>query len=277
MVADECFEPIVNEELYIFEALNEEASVEIHYTDEITAIDMLLKDSIRLAITARDLTEKEKEVIRSRKLVPRTQKIATDAIALIINKENNDSLMSMSTLKKIMTGEITSWKQINPDSKYDKIAVYFDNPRSSTVRYIHDSICTDKPMYDGLMAQKSNQEVLDKVSNTPNALGVIGVNWISSPTDTTYNQFTEKVRVVSVSKQDVATADNSYKPFPAFLALNEYPLTRNMYAVLIDLRGTLPAGIVHFMAGDRGQRIVLKAGLLPAVSPMRVISVKESF
>lgn len=279
IVSEGCFAPIIDEEIVVFEALNKDASINALYTGEAQAFDMLMRDSVRMIIAARDLTQKEKDIISSnnRQLRPRSQKIAYDGIALIVNKENTDTLMSMTTLKKIMTGEITSWKQINPTSKYNNIEVFFDNPGSSTVRYIKDSICGDKPLYDGLRAQKSNQDVLDMVSKTPNALGVIGVNWVSNPSDTLRLSFIDKITVMSMSRAEVPTYENSYKPFAAYLALNEYPLKREVYVILTDLRETLPAGFVQFIAGDRGQRIILKAGLLPATRPTRLISVKESF
>lgn len=276
-VSDDCFAPIVNEEVNVFEALNQNAFLFPRYTNEVEAVNLLLKDSVRMAILARDLNEAEKTGIRNKQLTPRSQKIAVDGIALIVNNENVDSLMSLKTLKDIIAGDITSWKQINPDSKYDNITVVFDNPNSSTVRFIKDSICSDRPLYDKLRAQENNETVLDYVSKTPNALGIIGVNWISNPNDTTNLSFTNRIKVLAVSKNHPATPNNTAQPFPAFLALGEYPLTRDVYVVLTDLRGTLLAGFVHFIAGDRGQRIVLKAGLVPATRPIRLISMKDHF
>ena len=277
IASDDCFAPIIEEEINVFEALNHDASIIPIYGNEVEVMNLLLKDSVRLVISARELTESEKELLKSRKLQPRTQKIAVDGIALIINKENTDSLISMSTLKEIMTGKIDSWKQINPKSKYDNIAVVFDNANSSTVRFVKDSINRGEDLAVNLRAQDNNKAVIDYVAKTPNSMGVIGVNWISNPSDTTNLSFANDIRVMSVSKSDVPTLSNSYKPFAAFLALNEYPLRRDVFVILSDLRGTLPAGFVNFIVGDQGQRIILKAGLLPATRPMRLISMQESF
>ncbi|HCO67512.1 MAG TPA: phosphate ABC transporter substrate-binding protein [Dysgonomonas sp.] len=276
IAVDDCFAPIIDEQINVFESSYPDASIVPHYLGEIDALNLLLQDSIRLVIAARDLTEPEKESIRSRKLVPRSQKIAVDAIALIINKENTDSLISVSALKKIMTGEISSWKELNPQSKYNDISVVFDHPNSSTLRYIRDSINGGEALGSALRAQNGNKAVLDYVSNTPNAMGVIGVNWISNPNDTTNLSFIDNIRVMSVSRSDVATPANSYQPFPAYLAIGEYPLKRDVYVILSDLRGTLQAGFVSFVAGDIGQRIILKAGLVPATKPVRLIQQKEN-
>jgi phosphate transport system substrate-binding protein len=278
-VSDDCFTPVVEKEVAVFEGLNPDASLMPLFADEVKAVNMLLKDSVRLAVLARDLTDAEKRGIKAnhKTLNPRSQKIAIDGIALIINKENTDSLISLSQVQEIMTGKITSWKQLNQQSRYDNMTVVFDNPNSSTVRYIKDSICAGNPLHSGLRAQENNEAVLDYVSRTPNALGIIGVNWISNPNDTTNLTFTDRIRVMSVSRQHPAVEDNSFLPLPAFLALGYYPLTRDVYVVLTDLRGTLPAGFTDFIVKDRGQRIILKAGLVPATRPVRLIRMKEHF
>ena len=277
IASDDCFSPIVQEEIDVFEALNKDASIIPIYGSEVDAINLLLKDSLRLVIAARDLTAAEKQGLLNKQVQPRTQKIAVDGIALIINNQNTDSLISVPQIKKIMTGEIDSWKQINPRSKYDKIAVVFDNPNSSTVRFIKDSINRGEPLAEHLKAQENNKAVLDYVAKTPNAMGVIGVNWISNPTDTTNLSFNDKVRVMSVSKVEPATRQSSFQPYAAYLALGEYPLRRDVFVITSDLRGTLPTGFVSFLVGDRGQRIILKAGLIPATRPMRLITVQDSF
>ncbi len=275
---DDCFTPIINEEIAVFEGLNEEALLNPVYGNEVDIVKLILQDSLRLIVTARDLTVNEKQIIKENNLQPRSQKIAIDGIALIINKENNDSLISISTLKKIMLGHVSSWKELNSESKLDNILVVFDNKNSSTVRFIKDSINNGEPISGkNLHALKTNREVIDYVSQTPNAMGIVGVNWISNLNDTTHNSFLKDIRVMSVSRSEVATINNSFKPFPAYLALGNYPLTRDVYIILSDLRGTLPAGFVNFVAGDSGQRIILKAGLLPATRPMRVISIQDSF
>jgi len=277
VVSDDCFSPIVQEEVSVFEALNENATINPVYTDEVTAMNLLLKDSIRLVIAARDLTSNEFKFLESKKLYPRSNKIAVDGIALIINSKNKDSIISVSTIKKILSGDINNWNELNPKSVLGKIRVVFDNPNSSTVRYIQDSICNNKPMSANVKAQKTNKAVIDFVSKTPNAIGIIGVNWVSNPKDTTNLSFIDGIRVMSVSYFDDAREDNSYQPFAAYLALKKYPLTRDIFMITSDVRGGLPSGFLHFVCGDRGQRIILKSGLVPATRPMRLVSIKSSF
>ena len=59
ITADESFQPIVQEEIDVFEGLFPLAGIVPRYTTEVDAINQLLKDSVRLAITTRTLTPEE--------------------------------------------------------------------------------------------------------------------------------------------------------------------------------------------------------------------------
>lgn len=279
IAVDANFQPILKEVIAVFEGTNPDAVVTPHYMSEVDALNLLLKDSVRLIVATRDLSKQEKEFIETKKLKPRSTLIAKDALALIVNKENPDSLITKSVIKKIMSGEIKTWAQVNPDTqnKLGEIKVVFDDTNSSTVRYVKDSLLMGQPLAENLAVQENHRAVIDYVSKAPNALGIIGVNWISNENDTTSLSFVDKVKVMSVSTSDVAIRANSYEPFPAYIALGYYPLTREVYVILTDYAETLPAGFVHYIAGEVGQRIIMKAGLVPGTKPTRLIQIKDSF
>lgn len=276
--ADESFAPIIAQQTEVFENIYTMAGIIPVNTSEKEAINLLLKDSVRLAITTRRLSARERQSLEERKFFPKEIKIATDAIALIVNRENTDTLIGLPTLKKILTGEITSWKQINPKSKLSALSLVFDNPNSSAVRFSIDSICAGKPLVGALYAQNDNPSVIDYVGKTPEAIGVIGVSWISRPAtvDSTGVSFDGRIRVMAVSAQENATVENSFKPYQAYIALGEYPLCRDVYALLTDPRSGLASGFTSFLTSDRGQRIILRAGLVPATQPIRIVNVREN-
>lgn len=276
IAADESFQPIVQEEIDVFEGLYPLAGIVPRYTTEVEAINLLLKDSVRLAITTRTLTQEEMNSFHSRKFYPREIKLATDGLALIVNQQNPDSLISVRDIRRILTGETQRWKEIYPASRLGNIRLVFDNKNSSTVRFAVDSICKGKPLStQGVSALRTNQQVIDYVAQTPDAIGVIGVNWLGNRSDTTNLSFKKEIRVLSVSAEDVATPENSYKPYQAYLFYGDYPLARPIYALLNDPRNALPWGFASFMTSDKGQRIILKSGLVPATQPVRVVEVKD--
>lgn len=79
------------------------------------------------------------------------------------------------------------------------------------------------------------------------------------PGDTTNLSFRDEIRVMSVSADDIATPQNSYKPYQAYLYYGNYPLARPIYVLLNDPRNALPWGFASFLTSDRGQRIILKS------------------
>ena len=103
IAADESFEPIIQEEIDVFESLYPLAGIVPRYTTEVEAINLLLKDSVRLAITTRTLTEEEMNSFHSRKFYPREMKLATDGLALITHLGNPDSLISVKDIRRILT------------------------------------------------------------------------------------------------------------------------------------------------------------------------------
>lgn len=275
IAADESFRPIVQEEIDVFEGLTPLAGIVPRYVTEVEAVNLLLKDSLRLAITSRRLTPEEMNSFNSRKFFPQEIKIAIDGLALITNPNNPDSLITVNELRSILTGETKQWKELYPSSRLGDIRLVFDNKNSSTVRFAADSICKGAPLSSDLKALKTNREVIDYVARTPNAIGIIGVNWLSDRNDSTGLSFSREVRLMSVSAAAEATPQNSFKPYQAYLYYGDYPLTRSIYALLNDPRSALPWGFASFLASDRGQRIILKSGLVPATQPVRVVNVKD--
>jgi len=69
-------------------------------------------------------------------------------------------------------------------------------------------------------------------------------------------------------------AINLIKPY---IALGDYPFYRTVYAIINDPRQGLSSGFANFLTSDRGQRIILKSGLVPATQPVRIVNVKDEF
>ena len=275
--ADESFAPIVDQEIAVFENKYPQTSLLPIYASEVDAINLLLSDSVYLAITTRPLTEAENAGLEQKRLFAKPILLAMDAVALIVNRSNTDSLLSVNQLRKILSGEITSWKQINPKSKLDDITFVFDNPNSGMLRYLQDTVMHGAPISDKLFAQNGNQEVIDYVQNTPGAMGVVGVSWVMDMADTTLLSFNPDIRVMALTEQAVPDAYNTFKPYQAYLATGEYPLSRHVYAILSEPRSGLATAFASFLAGYTGQRVILRAGLVPATQALRIVNVRDTY
>ena len=182
----------------------------------------------------------------------------------------------MKVLKGILTGEITKWNQVNKKSLPDNIDLIFDNKKSSILQFVVDSICGDAALSRQAYAIDSTLDVVNYVAGHRNAIGFIGVSLVSDIDDSTQMSFLKRIKVASLSKSEQATADNSYKPFQAYIYQGDYPLIRDVYAIDAEPRNGLATGFTSFLASDRGQRIILKSGIIPAVAPVRIVNIRKN-
>jgi len=273
---DETFAPIIKSEVDTFQKLYQNAKVTAYYKPEQEAVQDLLSDKVRVAVLSRELNATEKAEFDRMKLVPRATRIATDGLAIIVHPSNPDSLLSVPQLRDIFTGKTQQWSQVSRKKNLGTINVVFDANRSSTTRYIQDSVTRGAALTPRAFAAKSNSALLDYVANHPNAIGVVGANWISDRDDAAVQKFLKSVRVVGVSTETGApNLDDYVQPYQAYLALKTYPLTRSVYVISREARTGLGTGFMSFVAGNQGQLIILKSGLLPAIGQMRVVNTNK--
>ena len=270
--ADETLKPFVDAEKDTFIGLYRYATLKVNFSSESDCFKALLQDSAKVIFTSRKLRANEESVFKSKQLIPITTKVAMDALALIINKDNPDSIIKISQLKSILDGTLVSWKNMNKKSALNEISFVFDKNGSSTVRYLRDSVLKGNNFSSNCFAAQSNADVIDYVEKHKNAIGIVGVSWLSDGDDPATKQFLSRIRVMEVASMDSAIfPDDYFKPYQAYIALKQYPLVREVYMINREGRTGLGTGFVSFVAGDQGQRIVRLSGLLPATMPIRII------
>ncbi|HPE10588.1 MAG TPA: hypothetical protein PLT28_12650, partial [Saprospiraceae bacterium] len=85
--------------------------------------------------------------------------------------------------------------------------------------------------------------------------------------------YLEKIKPLAIGK---VAGLKSYKPYQAYVASRNYPLLRFTNFIFNESHNGLTSGFATFMASDKGQRIILKDGLVPANAPIRLIQVNTS-
>lgn len=286
MACDASFENIMQQEIDIFEYINPKMSILPYYIDEAACVDSLLYSRARLAVISRELNSTETNYLKSHGRAPHTTRIAVDAIALIVNNDNPLNELTVGELREVLSGQFKAWKDIQPSPLGD-ISVVFDHQGSSTVRYMRDSLLNGSQFAPNVYAQGDNKAVFEAVRNNKNALGIIGVSWISSDmkganqtsaaqraarleqNDTTTIDFNADVKVLRVRRDDQF---DSFKPYQAYILDGSYPLYRSMYMVNTGVTGTAAHGFYVFVTSWRGQKVIQSTGVLPATVRPRVVS-----
>jgi phosphate transport system substrate-binding protein len=265
LVADESFRPILDQEIAVFKALYPDTKPEFVYKTEHDAVNLFLDDSIRIAILARDLKQEEIDLLTKRTLPPEIDRFALDAIVLIVNKESPDTTVALSQVKAALNGKAMTDKNI-----------VFDNPNSSLVRYLKELSGNKDLKEKNIFALKSNKDVIKYVSENKNAIGIVGFSWLDDP-DADYAQAAGNVKVVGIKDESNKKEPNVYfKPSQETLALKEYPLSRGLYIANSTGKSGLAKAFADFLKSERGQRIILKSGLLPDSIPQREIRIRTN-
>ncbi len=272
VTADEGLKPLIDAEVAAFQGIYTNAHVRIIYTSEEEAIQLMLKDSARATIVSRKLTPEEDQVLTNQQYKSRQLRVAVGGVALIVHRENKDTTISMADLKKLLAGEIKSWnwKKSRNKTQAAGMEVVFDEPNSGVIRYLRDSIVKFDSLPKNWFALKGNSAVVDYVSQKKQALGLIDVSWISDRDDSTANKFLESIKVMGISSDS-----GFYQPYQAYIAQRHYPLTREVVMISREARTGLASGFMSFIAGEKGQRIVLKSGLVPATMPVRIVEINR--
>ncbi len=252
---DESFKPVIDSQIKVFEALYPQAKIIADYKPEAECFKDMAKDSTRMIIVTRGLTNKEEQYYKDTlSFSPTWSKVASDAIAVIVNNASPDSVFLMSAIRGILDGTTGD----------EQIAVFDGLSATSTVRYAIDSILKGKPFDPKkVFAEKSSQDVIDYVSKNKNVVGFVGVSWIGNKEDTAQLSFLKKVKIAAV---ECATCDGKpfVKPYQANIMLKRYPLVRGLYYILKENYDGLGSGFANFMEYEKGQLIFRRAYLGPA-------------
>ncbi|GAB3581133.1 substrate-binding domain-containing protein [Hymenobacter daeguensis] len=280
---DETFAPILQAQVDTFAKLYPNAHVQMSFQPEEKVMLDLINDKVKLAVVTRDLNAEEMAEFAKQTITPRTTRIGIDGLAIVLNRNNPDSLLTVAQLADIFTGKTSTWSQVSGKKGLSEINVVFDANRSSTTRFVKDSVTRGAALTTRVFAATSNPGLLDYVATHPNAIGVVGVNWISDRDDPTAMKFARKVRVASITARPNPKPDDFIQPYQVYLAektpeqlaehpdLQNYPLRRNLYVISREARAGLGTGFASFVAGKNGQLIFQKSGLMPAQMQARIM------
>lgn len=259
LLVDESLVPIVEDQLAVFQN-SYDATIRVLPQSEKEAVISLTEKKADIAVLSRKLSAAEEAFFKSKSMIPVTTAFAKDGIALVTNTKSNDTLLSVA--------EIVDFLHQKP-SKIKGLV--FDNPNSGTVQYICNLAGLTKLPEKNVYSFKTNNEVMRYVAENNGLIGVVGVNWITQPSPD-MDEIVSALKVMYLKN----TADGKYyQPTQDALAAGTYPLARDLYIINCQGYDGLGIGLASFIAGEKGQRIILKSGLAPVRVPGRNIKTRK--
>lgn len=262
---DESFKPLFETSIPTFESQVRDGQIVPHYVSELEAIEAFRENKTKTICITREFTEKEVEAFRKKNVEFTTDYIGNDALALIVHPSSKDSAFTIDELKDVLTGKMTEWA-----TSKKKMTIVFDQSNSANFYYMYNLIGQQK-LNPNITAVKSNEEVIEIVRKDPNALGIIGANWINDERDTTLLKFKDGIKVCDVAASKYA---EYFRPYAAYIYGNIYPLTRKFYLINKASRVSINSQFSRFMLDpQKGQLIIYRSNLIPAKMMAREIQV----
>ena len=260
---EESFKPLFTTSISTIESQYPKAKVTASYSAENQIIDAFYANKTKTIVITRNFNAKEKEYLKSKNVSYRSDKIATDAVVIIMHPSMTDTILSVDQIKRLLSdNDALLPSNANPTQ------IVFDQKGSANFNYLTNMLQIER-LATRVSALKSNEEVINYVKTHPGAMGIIGLNWISDQDDPTSLLFMDGVRVASVYSSNPSDA---CKPYAGFIYTKEYPLIRDIWVINKGRRSGLHTGFVLFMKkDDKGQLIIQKSGLVPALTPVRLV------
>ncbi|HOL40731.1 MAG TPA: phosphate ABC transporter substrate-binding protein [Methanospirillum sp.] len=195
---------------------------------------------VGLAMSSRELKDEEKTKYPQLQLVP----VAKDGIAVIVNPENPVNALSLKQLKDIYTGTITGWQDVKGNT--GKIEIVGRDSASGTREFFFEKVLNKEDFTKFMLEKNSNGAVQQYVSQTPTAIGYVGMG------------FEDGVKVLEIVGSDGKTE----KPSVATVKSGTYPLSRELYFVTNGEPTGLAKEFLDFVLSPEGQKIVEEKGFV---------------
>lgn len=289
VACDASFENILQQEIDVFEYRTDfKYPVLPYYISEAQCVDSLIVGIVDVAVISRPLTSYETKRLTDRGRKPHTTEIAVDAIAVIANQDNPLELLTTEQLGDILSGKYTNWSELGADN-LGKIKVIFDNPRSSTTRCLKEKLLADSASFGPQVTAASDsldsRRVFELVAKNPDAIGVIGVSWVTRDLNSinmsvaerndyseSYSvepdlKFREDLKILKIGR----TAGDAVRPWQAYIYDGSYPLFRSMYMINTGGNGTGAHSFYVFVTSWIGQKLLQETGILPKVMRTNVV------
>lgn len=280
VATDHSFRPLIDCSLAAYYDAYPKAKLHIAETSEDSAMRLLALDSVQLVVASRKLNDRELEVLQKQQVKPIYTKIAVDAVTLIVNKQNPDSNFLDTEVKAILSGKLKNWSDLRKGSKTGQITCVFDNDNSSNLTFLTQYLGLKRQDLQNakIFAAGNSDKVIAYVAEHPEAIGFVGVSQVYDSAD--MDAWHPKVRVCGIAKKPTADdatlgPDDYFKPYQAYIGDKSYLFRREVFWIYRDGRNGLARGYSAYMASDKGQRMMLKLGLLPANAQVRLVNLVD--
>ena len=218
-----------------------------------TGIAALVNKNTDIALSSREMKKSEIEIAIGKGVYPNEIQVASDGVAIVTSYENPINKLTIEQLSGIFTGKTADWKDMGWAGK--KIVALSRDRNSGTHVYFLEKIVKlgDKKnkneFASGVLMLPSTQAIVEEVISNPEAIGYIGLGYI-----------TPKTKVLAISKDNRSPY---VIPNETTAGNGTYPISRPLYFYTNGKPQGVIKEFVKFVNTKEGQEIVKDMGFVP--------------
>ncbi len=218
-----------------------------------TGIASLINGTCDIAMSSRNIKEKEVSLANQKNIAPHEIKAALDGLAVVVHPQNPASQLTVAQLAGIFSGKITNWKEVG--GKDSAIVILSREVNSGTHVYFKEHILrrnnpdSKEEFAPSALMLPSSQAIADEVAHNPDAIGYYGMGYIS-----------EKQKPIAV-----AADENSVYVEPTLenVMSGSYPISRPLFLYTNRAPQGAVKNFLDFVLSPAGQNIVLETDFVP--------------
>jgi len=208
ILVEQSFQPLFQTSIETFMSQYPRARVSAQYLTENDIIEAFYANKSKTIVITRDFNDKEKKYLQSKNVSYRSDKIATDAVVIVMHPSMTDTLLSIAQIRNLLRGDKTKLASNTLPKQ-----IVFDQNGSANFNFMINMLQIGQ-LGQNVSALKSNQEVINYVKTHPGTMGIIGLNWISDQDDPTSMAFMDGLKVSSIYTTHPA---DTCKPYAGFI------------------------------------------------------------
>lgn len=233
--------PIAQKASEVYMKENPGVSISVSGTGSGDGIKALVDGTTDIANSSRFIKDSEIKTAIENGVFPVPHKIALDSIVPVVHPTNTVKNLTLKQLKGIYTGQFTNWNQIGGPNK--PIVVVSRDTSSGTYEVWHEKILEKERVTPKASLLASNGAVVTAVAQNPNAIGYIGLGYVS-----------KEVKAVTV---------NGVVASVATTISGKYPVARDLFMFTEGWPTGTVADFINFMVSPAGQKLVQEVKYVP--------------
>jgi phosphate transport system substrate-binding protein len=218
-----------------------------------TGLSSLISGTCDIAMSSRNIKEKEITLAKQKGIEPFEIKVALDGLAIVVNPANPVSKLTINQLAEVFTGKITNWKELGGSDL--KIVILSREVNSGTHVYFKEHILrkndpnSKEEFAPGALLLSSSQAIADEVAQNTSAIGYYGMGYISPKQKSIFVAKDEKSEYIAPAIENVVNG--------------KYPISRPLFFYTNGQPQGMVKKFVDFALSKEGQEIVLKTDFVP--------------